>query len=188
MNKYGTVFYRSIWTVILRHLPERYWYKLKVQNKAFHQLVKNSCSDNDTVETLILDGKIESLIKKNAILNFNYCLGWACQSGNMDMVQLMIEKGANYWNNGLHGACRGGKMDMIQLMIDKGASDRNRGLEGACQSGDMDIVQLMIDKGASDWNRGLEGACQSGNMDLVQLMIEKGATHCSYCNHEKHKN
>jgi len=93
MDKYGTVFYRSIWTVILRHLPERYWYKLKIQNKAFYQLIKNSCSNDDDIKTLILDGKIESLIKENTRLNINHSNGlkWACQGDS---------KNAWIWFNG----------------------------------------------------------------------------------------
>jgi len=34
----------------------------------------------------------------------------------------MISKGANDWNYGLYGACYGGHMELVKLMISKGAT------------------------------------------------------------------
>ena len=40
----------------------------------------------------------------------------ACQGGHMDIVNLMISKGANNWNFGLnYGACAGGHMDISKF-------------------------------------------------------------------------
>lgn len=41
--------------------------------------------------------------------------------GNMEIVQLMIEKGATDWDGGLEGACSGGIKSAVLLMIAKGA-------------------------------------------------------------------
>ncbi len=49
-----------------------------------------------------------------------------------ELVELMLQKGANNWNFGLYGACRGGHKELAELMIQKGANDWNRGLSGAC--------------------------------------------------------
>ena len=83
----------------------------------------------------------------------------SCYGGNMQIVELMIEKGATYWNCGLYGACQGGNMKIVELIMEKGACDWNEGLYGACQGGNMKIVELMIEKGANSWNYGLHGAC-----------------------------
>ena len=85
-------------------------------------------------------------------------------------------------NKHLARACRGGNMDIVKLMIEKGANHWNWGLRCACRGGHMDIVKLMIEKGADDWNWGLWGACEGGHMDIVKLMIEKGANKCYNCN------
>ena len=37
----------------------------------------------------------------------------------------MIEKGANNWNSGLNGACQGGRLEIVNLMIKKGADNCN---------------------------------------------------------------
>ena len=92
-------------------------------------------------------------------------------------------------NSGLRYACRRGHIDLVQLMIDKGATIWNLGLEEACWGGHLDPAKLMIVKGATNWDRGLSEACKMRHLDLVQLMIEKGATNLkkyfSYPKHEK---
>ena len=44
------------------------------------------------------------------------------EGGHMNIVQLMIECGANDWNSGLSGACEGGHIVIVQLMIERGAT------------------------------------------------------------------
>ena len=72
-------------------------------------------------------------------------------------------------------------MDIVKLMIEKGANDWNDGMYSACQRGHMEVVKYMIEKGAKSWNDGIYGACLGGHGEIVKLMIEKGATHCGAC-------
>ena len=53
------------------------------------------------------------------------------------------------WNLGLMAACRGGHRDLVDFMIEKGADDWNSGLFYACLRGYRDLVNLMISKGAT---------------------------------------
>jgi len=111
-----------------------------------------------------------------SLSKWNYGLVKACECGNIDLVNLMIEKGADDWDMGLIGACRGGNSELANYMIEKGAGYWNGGLEGACYGGNRELVDLMIEKGAGYWNGGLIGACEGGKRELAELMIEKGAT------------
>jgi len=83
--------------------------------------------------------------------NFNLGLRKACEWGDQDLVEWMIELGANYWQWGLCGACVGGHRDIAELMIEKGA-DRGWGLwfglEGACRGKHRDLAEWMIELGA----------------------------------------
>ncbi len=106
----------------------------------------------------------------------NYGFGDVAQSGDMYIVQLLLEKGATDYDSGLQGAAAGGHMDIVQLMLEKGATNYDLGLIRSAGDGHMDIVQLMIEKGATDYDSGLQGAAAGGHMDIVQLMLEKGAT------------
>ncbi len=84
-----------------------------------------------------------------------------CFYGNYEKIST-IEN--DDWNWGLRGACEGGHMDMVELMIERGATNWNYGLYGACRGGHMDIVELMIERGAANWNCGLYYACYGGHM------------------------
>ncbi len=55
--------------------------------------------------------------------DWNDGLYYACEGGHMDIVELMIERGATNWNDGLHNACCGGHIDIAKLMIEKGATE-----------------------------------------------------------------
>ena len=77
-------------------------------------------------------------------------------------------------NSGLYGACRGGQLELAELMISKGANYYDWGLFGACKGGHVTLAELMISKGAKDWNYGLYGACLGDHLELVQLMTSKG--------------
>ena len=95
---------------------------------------------------------------------------------------MFIKDHPNYnWNGGLSCACLGGNLDIVNLMIEKGATYFDWGLEGACSGGHLNLVNLMIEKEANGWNGGLSCACLGGNLDIVNLMIEKGATRCYKC-------
>ena len=63
---------------------------------------------------------------------WNDALYEACKIGNKEIVEMMIEKGADNWNQGLYGACEGGNKEIIEMMIEKGANNLNEGLEIAC--------------------------------------------------------
>ena len=54
-----------------------------------------------------------------------------------------------YWHMGLKYACKGGDIDIVNLMIEKGANDWDQGLHNACVEGHLDIMFLMIIYGAT---------------------------------------
>jgi len=137
---------------------------------------------------------------------WNDGLAAACYSVHMDIVKLMISRGANDWGWAFTCTCSGGNIDMVELMISKyNLLNRtelfdhwNTGFYYACKRGYMDIIRLLINTSEREnrvcahyWNRGLYGACQrrntvteeidvSNTLDTMQLMIKKGATAC-YC-------
>ena len=50
------------------------------------------------------------------------------------------------WNWGLFGACQGGNRELAELMIEKGANDWNRGLNCAYWGGNRELANYMIEK------------------------------------------
>ena len=91
------------------------------------------------------------------------------------VVQIHKNENILNWDEGLYGACFNGDMEIINLMIKKGANDWDVGLNGACYGGNMEIVKLMIEKGANAWNLGYAGCFFNQGTEIMNLMIEKGA-------------
>jgi hypothetical protein len=85
------------------------------------------------------------------------------------------------WNLALYAACEGGHLNLVNLLIHKGANYWNAGLKGACKGGHLELANLMIEKGANFLDWGLWYACKGGHLKLTKLMIHKGATQCRYC-------
>ncbi len=79
--------------------------------------------------------------------NYDYALQDVCRLGYTQYIDYYLNLGANI-NRGLYGACEGGHIDLVELIIEKGANLGNMGLYHACKGGNIKIVELMIDKGA----------------------------------------
>ena len=130
----------------------------------------------DIFRNVCLQGDRLSIVKSKFNKSWlNHGLYGVCEGGHKHLVELVIAKGANKFNNALSYACLGGHKDLVELMITKGADNWKIGFSNACLGGHKDLVELMIAKGADNWNLGLENACYGGYKELVEFMITKGA-------------
>ncbi len=147
---------------------------------------------------------VNNLLPSREIDDLNWGLSGACLGNHMNIVELLIFKGAYEYNWGFRNSCYGGHLEMTKFLIHKGASEYNSclrghinivkllisyndnnsiypllingGLSNACLRGHSDIINLLITNGASDYDRGLVNACYGGHLEIINLMIEKGAT------------
>ncbi|KAJ6520685.1 ankyrin repeat domain-containing protein, partial [Mycena vulgaris] len=123
----------------------------------------------------------------------NEALYAASYSGHCQMVQLLIDKGADVtaqgarYGNVLQAAsCQGHKL-MVELLIDQGAEVNTQGgyygntLQAASYRGHESVVQLLINQGADvntqggPYGNALQAASLNGNEFVVQLLIDKDA-------------
>lgn len=100
----------------------------------------------------------------------------ACIGNQKEMIEFMLSLNLDL-DVGLYGACYSGNMDLVELMIKKGAGNYNRGLCGLLHSGrnyNEAIYKLMIDNGASEWplDTKLKLACSISNSDSVNWAVE----------------
>ncbi len=121
-------------------------------------------------------------------------LDFAVSSGNVDMVRLLLELGADanaqtaYPLSPLFNASYKGDSEIVGLLLDAGADvnapsyEGMRPIAGAIARGHADIVSLLLDRGAkldvTDERTGrnlLHLAVLSGSLDVVDQLITRGA-------------
>ena len=101
---------------------------------------------------------------------------------------LLLEESNDFdWDDGYFTAVEIGHISIIELMIQKGCVWINNGMTVACSKGNIAVIELLIREGANDWNGGLWNACYEGHTNIIELMIKKGAKYCGNCQNEKHK-
>ncbi|KAJ5982454.1 hypothetical protein N7451_012554 [Penicillium sp. IBT 35674x] len=122
-----------------------------------------------------------------------YPIIWASLNGYKNIVQLLLENGAEVnaqggkFGNALQAASSGGHDKIVQLLLENGAEVNAQGgkfgnaLQAACSGGHDKIVQLLLENGAevdaqSEWSENaLHIASSRGDDKIVQLLLENGA-------------
>ena len=123
-------------------------------------------------------------------------LSVAAQSGDTELVQLLMEKGAKinadsgYGCTALYNAAAMGHLDVAKMLMDGGARPDNGGEWGitpvhmAALNGHVEVLKLLLERGASvnpslpgNGMTPLHGAAMMGYKDVVKLLLESGAYH-----------
>ena len=84
-----------------------------------------------------------------------WAMSEAAEGGHESIVRLMLERGANNYNESMAKAACGGHLEIVELMLEKGATDYNWAMTRAAYWGHPEIVKLMLDKGATDYSESV---------------------------------
>jgi hypothetical protein len=82
------------------------------------------------------------------LLNINLKNSSNC--GNQSIVEVLVEKGANHWNDSMAWAAYGGHKNLVEYFIAKGANDWNVGMAWARYGARQDLVEYFVARGATD--------------------------------------
>jgi ankyrin repeat protein/uncharacterized protein YwgA len=121
----------------------------------------------------------------NAMDNKSWtALTWAAYSGQIETVNLLIDRGSKVYTDDLVIATEQGHVTVVKLLLDRVQSSvegRNRALNAAVTAGNAELVGPLLDRGA-DMNNAykdsqtiLMAALQNGNAAVVNVLLEKGA-------------
>ncbi|CAI7670194.1 unnamed protein product [Penicillium palitans] len=117
----------------------------------------------------------------------------ASQGGFLDIVQLLIQQGADIGASDssretpLYIACENGHIEVVRLLLDKGADVCHHNQFGwtpvntASDEGFLDIVLLLVDRGADinvpneSGETPLYNSSWEGHIEVVRLLLEVGA-------------
>ncbi|XP_046567998.1 serine/threonine-protein phosphatase 6 regulatory ankyrin repeat subunit A-like [Haliotis rubra] len=117
----------------------------------------------------------------------------AGRNGHKDMVELLVQNGANlslsdaHGDNILHYVCSGGHVEVLKYVLSRDTEDINRRGNGnktpvmvAGERGHRDVVELLVQKGANLSLRDarsdniLHLACRGGHVGVVEYILSQG--------------
>jgi hypothetical protein len=97
-------------------------------------------------------------------------LSKACQTNDLEVVQLAIGKGARPDAETLTWACASGNEEVIDAVIAVEAKPDNETLTAACATGQLSIVKKVLDLGAKPNDKTLEIAEKTENSAIISLI------------------
>lgn len=103
----------------------------------------------------------------------------AAQNGNLDLVKLLINSGANDLYHVLGVAANYQHYDIVDHLYRSGVNDPTKlaeTLDFAAFYHDRKLIDWLYQHNVTDTNKGLAGAAAGGHLKLVHLFLNKGAT------------
>ena len=112
-------------------------------------------------------------------------LSYACDKGHVEVVKLLIERGANlnvkdtfYGEVPIGWALSRDHVEIVKLLLDKGAAGIERVLMSGVQDGNLEIVKIALAKGGlkpETLNSALRRASAGTNKEIIELLKKSGA-------------
>ena len=65
-----------------------------------------------------------------------------------------------------------GHIDIVQMMLDRGATNYNDTMKKAAEGGHIKIVEMMLKKGADKYNDSIEAAIQGKHQEITELIYQ----------------
>ncbi len=98
----------------------------------------------------------------------------AAQGGLKDIVELMIQYGANNWYGGLNAAASGGRCDLFEMFLEKGANPTDDTLSEAIRGGKQSIIDYLVKKNIKPNLTSILIATNQQNKEMVKLCFDLG--------------
>jgi len=116
------------------------------------------------------------MIERNHDIDLNECLYRAASHGRIDMIDRMIELGADDINEALYSAVLDQEFDAAEHLSGLGIINWNRGLLYSTEHNDVRGVLYYIDHGATNLNEALaEHIERDAEYEIVTTLIYLGA-------------
>ncbi|TMW69795.1 hypothetical protein Poli38472_001951 [Pythium oligandrum] len=82
---------------------------------------------------------------------------------------------AEYFNTALIGACESGHLEVAEMLLDHGVSPSHEALCSACGSGCSELVQMLNDRNGQPHDHPLYYAAVRGRHEIINLLLTNGA-------------
>ena len=93
---------------------------------------------------------IDDIVKKMINSNIEHRFWKACGMGDLQLINVLAEEGANNFNSGLCAACYCCRPNVIDRLVELGANNFDGAMIESCYYADLDIIMKMVEFGAND--------------------------------------
>ncbi len=114
--------------------------------------------------------------------NGRTALDYAAESGNLELVEHLLERSSQGPDDALWLAASNGHKDVISFLLNHGYDSlEDRALFEACKHGHRDVAVILLDRGANATYRDAGGmtalhqASFAGYLEITRLLIQEGA-------------
>jgi len=169
--------YHDVFLYILSYLNHKDLISLMRVSKTFYTYIDNLKLPNVDFYTACEKGyylNIRKELKNIKNYDINKAFVFACKSGNIDIIKLLILHGANNWNSGLVSACEHGHENLIDFLCQKGANIWDQATRVACRNGQKKIAKKILKYYPYCIDSAFHGACEGGHINLVNYLIYFG--------------
>ena len=117
-----------------------------------------------------------------ACRDFNITLEASKTLASLELVELMVENGANNFDEALKMHCIkeiGCNIKILEFLISKGANNFDKAMDVACRYGNMTAVEYLVEIigiSSAISEKYIMSACTSNNFKLVHFLLKNGAT------------
>jgi len=116
--------------------------------------------------------------------HYEEAVAHAAKGGQIELVKLLLNKGANVYYRIIEDALRNGHIDIVNFILEKyfknsnilPVHNANCFLNIAARSGHIEIVKSMLERGANLYDAAMAYAAENNHVEIVELMLERGAT------------
>lgn len=130
--------------------------------------------------------------------DLDYVMSGSTCVNDINIINLMISKGAKDWNGCMFNAISVGNMDLVKFFLSKNKEntcydnggnslDLKIAMYHSIASSNKDMIDLFIKEGFNDWNYAMEVTADFnfGDEDILKFFIEKGGSIDAYYNRRR---
>ena len=153
-------------------------------DRKIHYLIEQGASINSALYFAGKNGDLDGIryLAVKGAKNLDQAIEAAVSAGKMEIVPDLVKMGADP-NAGMKEAIGMGRknLNIVQQLVDLGADDFDEGLRVAAIYGRIDVAEYMVSKGATDVNTALEFAADTpadtpNAAEVIKLLLARGAT------------
>lgn len=155
-------------------------------NEAFYNACVGGYYDL-AVNLININASVNEKKKITSDLNYNLGMSGAAKNGSLELINLMIESGANNFDTCLLIAAKNNNLDITKIMVEKISkleisNNFYESFNTACTNDSAEVIRYFCENRLiSDFNLGFFLVCKNSNQELARYLFEKGATNTNIC-------